>query len=506
MKLDPTFGRIVWSALLFAGAMAWGETAPLTTLGSVHSLTNAEASRSLPVSFPGVVTYYVRGNVDLFVQDGRAAIYVETTPDQTFAPGDRVLVVGTTRASFRPEVKADRVILQGHGLPPAPEPAEFRQLIRAELDCQRATVRGFVRSANIIDDQGNATLYLQLQMKGGTVDAQMPADRRIDLPSLLDAEVEITGAVAGRFDRKLQMTGVLIEAPSYSGLKVIRSASVAARDLPVTPMDEILGGYEVQNKSGRVKVTGTITYYEPGSTLVLQSGEKSLLITTQYEKPAKIGDLATVTGFPDVQNGSLVLSGGAIEDSNSASSVAPVRSSADALARGEHALELVSIDGQLLTAVREAAQDEYVFVSGEHLFKAILQHPRRLHRALLPLLPIEAGSRVRIAGVSKVAAAEQSQNPTAFDIMLRSPEDLTVLEGPSLLTVRNLTYLVGALLAAMVVTLTFGWRADRRGRSHIARLARMEQMRSRLLEHLNGSTSLSDLVDEATEIVSFRLN
>ena len=506
MKFYRTFGRIFSAALLMAAVIARSQTAPLTTLSAVHLLTNEEASRSLPVSFSGVVTYYMRGNVDLFVQDGSTAIYVETTADHAFATGDRVLVIGTTRASFRPEVKAEKVILKGHGAPPPAVPADFRQLIRTELDCQRATVRGFVRSANLIDDVGNSTLYLQLQLNGGTVDAQMPLSGPIDPTSLLDSEVEITGAVAGRFDRKQQITGILIEVPSFSDMKILRRASAAPRDLPITPMDRILSGYEVQNNTRRIKVTGTITYYEPGSTLVLQNGNKSLLVTTQFEQPAKIGDLATVTGFPDVQNGSLLLTGGAIEDTKMPSSVEPVNSSADVLARGEHALDLVSIDGQLLTAVRESAQDEYVFVSSGHLFKAILQHPKHSNAALPPLREIPAGSRVRIVGVCKVLQAEQSQEPTAFDILLRSPQDLTVIGSPSLMNVRNLAYLAGVLLAGMVIIGTLAWRTERRGRTHIARLARIEQMRSRVLEHLNGSTSLLDMVDEATEIVAFRLS
>jgi len=505
MKFYRTFGLIFAAALLFTAVMAGAETAPLTTLSAIHSLTNQEASRALPVSFTGVVTYYAHGNVDLFVQDGQTAIYVETSADQALAPGDRVLVNGTTRASFRPEVKADKIVVQGHGEPPPPTQAEFRQLIRAELDCQRAMVRGFVRSANVVSDEGNSTLYLQLQMKDGTVDAQMPESGPIDLASLLDAEVELTGAVAGRFDRKMQITGILIEAPSVADLKVIHPAAIAPKDLPITPMDQILSGYEVHNNTGRVKIEGTITYYQPGSTLVLQNGDRSVMVMTQFERPAKVGDLATVSGFPDVENGSLVLTGGAIEDLNLPSSVVPISSTSDVLASGRHALDLVSIDAQLLTAVREAGQDEYVFVSGGHLFKAILEHPRHLNGGE-QLRQIAAGSTVRIVGVCRVSEAQESQKPTAFDILLRSPDDLTVLAGPSPLTVRNLTILVGALLGGIVLTGTFAWRRERRGRTHIARLARIEQMRSRVLEHLNGNTSLLDMVEEATEIVSFRLN
>jgi len=506
MNVYRTFGWLFCAVLLITALMAKAETAPLTTLRAFQSLTNAEASRGLPVSFTGSVTYYARGNVDLFVQDGANAVYVETTGNLVLSPGDRVLVTGVTRASFRPEVKANSVIVQSHGEPPASVQADFRQLIRAELDCRRATIRGFVRSANIINDVGNPTIYLRLQMNGGTVDAQIPERSEADLATLLDSEVEVTGAVAGRFDRKLQMTGIVIEVPSISDLKIIQKAVVDTKNLPVTPMDQILSGYEVHDYTRRIKVTGTITYFEPGSTLVLQSGDKSLLVTTIFEQPLQIGNVATVTGFPDVQNGSLILTSAAIEETTSRSPVQAIPSDPDVLARGDHAYDLVSIDGQLLSAVRAAAQDEYVFVSGSHLFKAILQHPQHLGTPLSAMPEIPAGSKVRIVGVCRVSKSEQSQEPTAFDVLLRSPADLKVIAGPPLLNVKNLTYLVGALLAGMVIIGIFAWHNERRGRSQTARLARTEQMRSRVLEHLNGSASLLDMVEEAAEIASFRLN
>src|SRR4051812_39072171 len=109
MMYHRTFRLVLSAALLMTALTARPETAPLTTLSAIHALTNEQASHALPVSFAGVVTYYVHGNVDLFVQDGKHAIYVETTTDRTFATGDRVLIIGTTRASFRPEIKAQQI-------------------------------------------------------------------------------------------------------------------------------------------------------------------------------------------------------------------------------------------------------------------------------------------------------------------------------------------------------------------------------------------------------------
>src|SRR5580658_7321749 len=93
---------------------------PLTSLSAVHSISNATAAQSIPVAFEATVTYYEKGNVDLFVQDRKAAIYVETIPDLQVTTGDRVLVEGVTRASFRPEILARRVSVVRHGMPPTP--------------------------------------------------------------------------------------------------------------------------------------------------------------------------------------------------------------------------------------------------------------------------------------------------------------------------------------------------------------------------------------------------
>ena len=136
------------------------QAAPLTSLSAIHLLSNEQAAQSLSVVFEGSVTYYEKGNVDLFVQEGAAAIYVETTADLNLNSGDRVRVEGLTRSSFRPEILARRVVFLHHAPPPAPVDANFTQLIQAELDCRRVKVRAIVRAANIISDGTGKSLLL----------------------------------------------------------------------------------------------------------------------------------------------------------------------------------------------------------------------------------------------------------------------------------------------------------------------------------------------------------
>ena len=79
---------------------------------------------------------------------------------------------------------------------------------------------------------------------------------------------------------------------------MIKPASKDPWDLPLTHMDEVLSAYHVNNTSQRVRVHGSITYYQPGSAVVLQNGSKSIWIMTHNSDDLKIGNQADAIGFP----------------------------------------------------------------------------------------------------------------------------------------------------------------------------------------------------------------
>ena len=506
--------RISFAPAMISVAILWicaavaspAPSAPLTSLQEIHALSHAQAEQAPPVAFEATVTYYRKGNVDLFVQDGEFPIYVETTANANFVPGDRVLVRGHVRDSFRPEILSDSVTLLGHGVAPQPVTASFGQLIRAELDCRRVTVRAKVRSANIVSDVGLKNIYLHLLVDGGDIDAEVAESDPGVLKGLLDSEVEVTGTVAGRFDSKMQMTGILLEIPSLSDLKVLSRASTDPAALPITPMDEILKGYDVQDRTQRVRVHGTITYYQPGSTIVLQSGSRSLRVLTLSEEPLGVGNLADVTGFPDVNNGALTLIRGEVRDSHMSSPIIPLATTAPELLRGTHAFDLVSVEGRVLMAMREAAQDEYVLVSEGHLFSAIYRHPERGLAITTPQMKeVALGSTVRMTGICMLDNGDKYQGPVAFSLLLRSSDDVAVVARPTLLNVQNLILLVGLLLVIVFGIGARGWLIERRVRRQNAALAHIEQRRNRILVDINGSRPLAEVIERITELVSFKL-
>jgi diguanylate cyclase (GGDEF)-like protein len=504
-------GAILSSAIPAAGAASPGT---LTTVAAVNRITNHQASKQLPVSFEATVTYFRWFNQDLFVQDGDAAVYVHATTGLKLVPGDRVLVRGSTRESFRPYVESADITRIGHGALPKPKHPTFEQMIRAETDCQYVTVRAMVRSADIAPDARSPvpTMYLTMLIDGAPADANVDSDSQQAVNGLLDAEVEITGAVSGHFDNKMQQTGILFHIQSLDGIRILKRASSDPWSLPVTAMDRVITGYKGVDQSQRVRVEGTITYDQPGSAVVLENGADSLWIATRSYGPLRIGDRAEAIGFPDVENGFLVLTRSEIRESAIQAPVQPPLLTWRDLASGGNvahgrAFDLVSIEGTVVAEVRESTQDEYVLTSDGHLFSAIFRHPSSESAAqLLPMKEVSQGSRVRVTGICMLLNADPFHGEVPFDILMRSENDIAVLANPPWLNTHNAVLVVTWLLILVLAAGMRGWYLEHKNRRQIGSLAYLEKRRARILEDINHSKPLAGILERITELVSARLN
>ena len=500
---------ICWASAAWASAPVAPVT--LTSLDAIHGLSNAEAGKHFPVDFEATVTYFRTDDRTLFVQEGNAAIYLFTARNLKLVPGDRVRVRGITAPSFRPIVETNDIAVLYHGDPPKPIPASYDEMVRIQHDAMLVTVRAVVRSADVVLSNNVRLIYLHMLADGGTVDASVKSGDGSGLKELLDAEVEVTGVASAIFDSKMQQTGVMLHSNTMADVKVLKPAGTSPWTLPVTPMDTILAEYRVRDLTTRVRVHGTITYYQPGVAVVLQYGSKSIWIDTETSDPLQIGDIADANGFPDVHSGFLNLVRGEIQDSHLQAPIEPRPGTWEDLSTSDnvqfgHIYDLVSIEGKVVTEAREAEQDEYVLDTNGHLFTAIYHHSDKA--SLIPLPPMKQvplGSMVRVSGVCVELSSNQRNGPVPFNILLRSFDDITVVARPSLLTVRNLILLVGVLLAVVFAVGARGWAIERRVRRQTASLALIEQRRSRILEDINGSRPLAEIVEEITELVSFKL-
>ena len=367
------------------------------------------------------------------------------------------------------------------------------------------------------------SITLQMLTDGGYVEATVDSNNLEALNGLLDAEVEVTGAAGGEFDDKMQQTGIVLHVPSPAYIKVLKPANTNIWDTPVTPMNQILGGYRVSDLTSRMRVHGTITYYQPGSAVVLQNGGRSLWIRTNTDTPLRIGDLADATGFPAVMiadqarsanDGFLELTHGEIKDSRVQAPITPLPVTWRQLAMSGnlgvgHHYDLVSIEGQVVVQARGGAMDEYTLIADGHPFSAIYRHPSG---PLMDMKQIPLGSYVRVTGICTVHNSDPFGGPVAFDILLRSFDDIQIVARPSLVNTRNLLLALGLLLMVVFAALARGWALEHKMRRQTAVIsalteaeAELERQRSRILEDINGSRPLAEILEEITELVSFQL-
>ena len=505
--------RLILSVAIILGwaTAAWAATpGTLTSLRAIHYLTGEQASQGLPVAFEATVTYF-RGYAHfLTVQDGDIAIFIRANTNGRLVPGDRVLVRGTTRGNIRPGVQSSDITLLYHGAVPKPVPVTYEEMIRVEHDNQLVSLRAVVRSADLVSHVNTQLLSTQLQMHmdGGDIQVNLDSDDENVLKGLLDAEVKAIGTVEGRFDGKVQLTGMSLNVSSLANIKILRRAGASPWSLPVTPMEDIFRGYHVQNFSQRMLAHGIITYYQPGTAVVLESGDRSLWISTRTSAPLRIGDQADATGFPSVLNGFLTLTQGEIRDNLIPAPIAPLPATWKDLVHSQHFFDLVSIQGKVETEVQESAQDLYVLSVDGRVFSAIYRHPEIAGLQPQPMKKIQIGSMVNVTGICFfiLENSKPADHEAPFNILMRSPDDIAGIAGPSLISVSNLIILVGLLLAVVAAAGARSWYIERNMRSHTAKLAYIERRRSRILEDINGSRPLAEIIEQITELVSFKLN
>jgi diguanylate cyclase (GGDEF)-like protein len=499
---------------ILGGRDAAAEPEAIASVRGVLALSNAQNKAGLPVRFEATVTYYRGSGTDVFVQDGDSAVYVRYRSGAGLQPGDRVQITGRTAEGFGPMVAADDVVVLRHDGVPEAIPATFEQVIGMQLSGLRVKIAAVVHSAAMVGVGAQRGIHLEILMDGGYVNVAVNSVDESALKMLVDAQVEISGIALSKAHQKMQITGSRIVVQSLADVKVLKTAAEDPDSLPLSPFENVLNTYHVQDLSRRVRVRGTITYYQPGSSVMLQNGSKSLWVSTVGSQPMRVGDIAEVSGFPGVRNGFPGLNHAMVNDTQQYAPVSPAAIRWHELGFGESALNLISIEGRLVRQVRETASDQYILEADGHLFSAVFRHPMPGVGQSVPAAKrIAVGSMVRVTGVGMFSSADSLNGPIATDVLMQSLDEIVVTARPSLLSVRNLTLVVGVLILIVFLVSTRGWFLERKIRRQTSAIAErneaeatLQGKRSQILEDINASRPLAEIVEGITQMVSCQLN
>ncbi len=484
------------SALGVFGVAALGLSPPMlaeapvvTQAGVAHDLPPA-LSRDASGHFVGTITYYDPDVHFAFLQDRTGGIFINTDKAYPMRQGDLVDLQGRINPSYRTEVSNNPVIrVLGRGTSfPAPT-ADYRSLASGSLDCRLVTIRGKVRDADIGHYQNAPPGHMDVVMPGGEVEIYVKSPANLDLKSLMDADVEITGVAGGSFDATWQMTGIILYVQDASAVHILHSPMLEAGKLPLTGVDDLLQARYVLDRSERIRVRGTVTYYKEGLAAVLETQGKSIYVETRQTANLTVGDVAEAYGFVSQNGYAPSLREALIVNTGERAEVRPRSLSYAEALSGLYSDNLISLSGILVSELHAEGTDTIVLNVDGHLVSAYLEGSAHI-RDFAP------GSRLRIAGICRVMPGNPWQAPYVFHLDLRSTADVVLLSNPPWWSIRHLVMVLSALAFGSCVlalcTMILRRRVLRQS-GRIERSMRIASERTRILE-LISSNETPDVV------------
>jgi diguanylate cyclase (GGDEF)-like protein len=462
----------VCAAILFSGSLLFAAQAAnkqatdplptITTAKAAHDLSSQEAARAYPVHLRGVVTYFDPGHgknfIAMFLHDKTGSVFIKPLSGSVgpLEPGTLIEVWGVSQiGGFGPIVANPRIQVVGQShLPPGDAKASYSQLITGGEDGTWVQVEGTIHS--VIEYPYTVTLVLA--MVDGTVNVTMMKEPGRDYAHLVDAKVRLLAHAAPMINANSQMIGVHLMAPNLSTLTVLQPAPADSFESPIVPIDDLLRWSQVTAWVHRVHVRGSVTLQWPGSSLCIRDASGAICAESPQMTRLSTGDVVDVAGFAGAENNAPVLTDAVyrVAAPGEAAPTQPVAAepvTAEQALLGKHQSGLIQIDGRLVGRDLTSSDVTLLLSSGKFLFTAIL--PKSLAGPQVDAWKI--GSTLRVTGICSVQLDTQSNVrdgvavAKTFRVLMRSPQDIAILQRPSWWTTAH-----ALILLAIAFALTLG--------------------------------------------------
>ena len=446
---------LYWLLVLLVGATAVAMADELHTVAAVRGLSGQTAPLQIPLRLRGVVTFFDEQLYSRFIQDDTAGIYLQaSTNTPPLQPGQLVEIEGASSpGEYAPVVLVKHVTILGTAWLPPAKPVTYEQLASGAEDSQFVEITGIVRSVRPMD---NIPYYtVEIATGGGRVTICAPKLPVAKPEAMLDGTVRVRGVCSTQFNHQHQLFAIRLMVPRADDLKI----EVPAADDPFAAPGRAIGSllqFTPQESYGhRVKVAGTVIYFEAGSWMFLQEGEHGVEVQTKELPPLQPGDRAEVLGF--VRQGSYTpllqdaiyrkLAGGA--------PLSAARLTSDSVLKGAHDCQLIEVRARLIDRTRHGDEQFLILQENNFIFQASLKQLDGADR----FGGLANGSLVAVTGVCRIEPgsweAGDNWRAKSFSLLLRSAADVVLLQTPPWWTLKKLLWIIGVL--AVAVLAAFGW-------------------------------------------------
>ena len=451
--------RVCWlvvlaSALLALAAEAQPTNEALLTAAAVRGLTVAQAQSPMHVRLRGVVTFFDENLYSRFIQDDTAGIYIKESPrTPTLVPGQVVEIEGiSSPGEFAPVIVPEKVRVEGAADLPAPKPVTYEQLASGKEDSQFVEIAGVVRSVKL--DKASQYHQIEIVTGGGRLlifARELPVART---EALLDSTVRVRGVCSTKFNHQRQLFAIRLMVPRPDDLKIeIPAAPEAA--IPAREIGSLLQFTPQETYAHLVKISGTVIYFEPGKAVFLQGGGHGVEVQTEERGPLKTGDQLEVLGFVSQGDYTPLLQDALCRKISSGAPLPPTHLTSDETLKGDHDCQLIQVTARLVDRTQHGSEQFLILQQSNFIFQASLKQTNGGDRFAL----LENGSRLAVTGVCRIEPGEWEQGENwrakSFSILMRSADDVALLESPPWWTLKKLLWIAGGL--GFVTLAAFGW-------------------------------------------------
>jgi signal transduction histidine kinase/CheY-like chemotaxis protein len=414
----------------------------ITSIGQVHGLSAAEASRSLPVKLQAVVTYRNAVNRVAFVQDptGGTFLWYTGAVAAEFGSGDLVEISGVTSpGEFAANLNSGQVRRIGPGVMPKPGPANLDRLYTGREDSNWVQAEGTV--AAVAGDTGDYTLTV---VEGVHTFAAYVTGVGASPDGLMDARVRLEGVCATLFNERHQLIGIKLFVPGAKYVAVLKPGVANAADIPETRIASLLQ-YSTDERH-RVRVRGTLTLVDPDGTAFLEDSTAGLRVQATLPGDIHPGDEVEAVGLPVPGVFSAILENAVVRRLGRAAPLNPPDASTEDALTGAYDCQLVRMEARVVDHFSTLADQVLVVQAGDLLFNAHLPYERQATE-----WP-NSGALLRLTGVTSVRVEDKVTQivPVALDLYMRSAGDITVLRDAPWLNARRALEVLAAMGALML--------------------------------------------------------
>lgn len=442
-------------AMLLFHAGAQAPAGELRTAAEVRNLTVDEAQQHRPIRLRGVVTFFNEDLFSHFLQDDTAGIYLSTTTNlPPLVQGQLVEVEGVSGGGeFAPVVIVGAVKVLGESPLPAPKPVTYEQLASGIEDSQFVEITGIVRSVQL--QKGSPLYQIEIATGGGRLSVfigQLPVARAEEM---LDSIVRVRGVCSTKFNRQRQLFAIRLMVPRPGDLVLEVPPPGDPFATETRPIGSLLRFTPRESYGHRVKLAGTVIYFEAGKLLVLQDGDQGVEVQTQGREPLALGDRVEALGFVSQGDYTPVLQDAIYRKLASAQPIQPVRLTTEEVLKGKNDCQLIQVAAKLIDRAVHGKERYLVLQDDDFIFHAYLNQTEGRDA----FANLENGSRVAVTGVCRIDPGEwlagEDWRAKSFQVQLRSIADVQVLKAPPWWTLSKVLWIAAAV--GFVALAAFSW-------------------------------------------------